>query len=103
MNISKIEDIYREYNIHKAIIVCNIDDIDEYHKELLAKDHSVIRTEYVHLLNNIENRVLLIDLDSALLSFNRETSINLEWVSVVIYINTTVRIPALNHMPTIIL
>lgn len=103
MNISKIEDIYREYNIHKAIIVCNIDEIEEYHQALIANDHSVIRTEHIHLLNNVENRILLIDLDSALKFFDRETSINLQWVTVVIYINTTIRIPALNHMPSIIL
>jgi hypothetical protein len=103
MDISKIEDIYKEYNIHKAIIVCNKEDIDDYHKALVDKDHSIIRSEHVHLLNDIENRVLLIDIESAIESFKHPTSLVFEWITIVIYINTAYRVDALNQIPTIIL
>lgn len=104
MEITKIEDIYREYNIHKAIIICNKDEIDDYHRELLERDFSVLRSEYIEMLNDAENRILLIDADSGLKAFEVDTtSINFDWITFVIYINTSTRIPALNHIHSIIL
>ena len=105
MEITKIEDIYRDYNIHKAIIICNKDEIDDYHKELLERDFSVLRSGYIDRLNDAENRVLLMDAEAGLKAFEvvDTTSINLDWITFVIYINTSTRIPALNHIHSIIL
>jgi hypothetical protein len=104
MEITKIEDIYREYNIHKAIIICNKDEIGDYHKGLLERDFSVLRSEYIEMLNDAENRILLIDAEAGLKAFDVDTtSINFDWITFVIYINTSTRIPALNHIHSIIL
>lgn len=57
------------------------------------------------MLNDAENRILLIDADSGLKAFDVDntTSINFDWITFVIYINTSTRIPALNHIHSIIL
>lgn len=90
--IDKIENIYSEFNIHKAIFVCfNYESTTKLFKRLQSRHFPISRIQClneVHKFNNNDNRILIMDyIDlSCIQILAKEYFINLKDINLIIII-----------------
>lgn len=101
--LSKIENIFQEYNIFKSIFVCAGEHVELYYSALLNKDFPITKLETLYKFNNNLSRILLLD-DKSIDAFDLlKSTVDTSDVNLVIFLDNTTEINFLENVPQIFL